>query len=83
VLKGGEEKRGRRLGTSRSRSGFSGKRFLPATRAKYPAGFARPMEALRELALLLKDKAFAARYLAGETGAVKRFPRLHVVAFGE
>jgi hypothetical protein len=41
------------------------------------------MEALRELALLQKDKAFAARYLAGETDAVKRFTRLHEVAFGD
>jgi hypothetical protein len=38
--------------------------------------------AKEELALLQKDKAFAARYLAGETDAVKRFTRLHEVAFG-
>jgi hypothetical protein len=29
---------------------------------------------------LTKDKAFAARYLAGEANAVKRFTRLHEVA---
>ena len=38
--------------------------------------------AKEELALLQKDKAFAARYLAGGTDAVKRFTRLHEVAFG-
>jgi hypothetical protein len=37
--------------------------------------------AKEELALLQKDKAFAARYLAGEADAVKRFTRLHEVAF--
>jgi hypothetical protein len=37
--------------------------------------------AWEELALLRKDKAFAARYLAGEAEAVKRFTRLHEAAF--
>jgi len=37
--------------------------------------------AKEELALLQRDKAFAARYLAGEADAVKRFTRLHEVAF--
>ena len=33
------------------------------------------------LALLQKDKAFATRYLAGEAEAVRKFTRLHEVAF--
>ena len=37
--------------------------------------------AKEELALLQRDKAFATRYLAGEADAVKRFTRLHEVAF--
>jgi hypothetical protein len=37
--------------------------------------------AKEELALLQRDKAFATRYLAGEAEAVKRFTRLHEVAF--
>jgi hypothetical protein len=37
--------------------------------------------AKEELDLLQKDKAFAARYLAGEAEVVKRFTRLHEVAF--
>jgi hypothetical protein len=37
--------------------------------------------AKEELALLQKDKAFATRYLAGETDAVRKFTRLHEVAF--
>ena len=35
----------------------------------------------RGLALLQKDKAFAIRYLAGEADAVRKFTRLHEVAF--
>ena len=37
--------------------------------------------AKEELALLQRDKAFAARYLAGEADAVRKFTRLHEVAF--
>ncbi len=33
------------------------------------------------MALLEREKVFAARYLAGEADAVKRFTRLHEVAF--
>jgi hypothetical protein len=39
--------------------------------------------AKEELALLQKDKAFATRYLAGEAEAVRKFTRLHEVAFAE
>jgi hypothetical protein len=37
--------------------------------------------AKEELALLQRDKAFATRYLAGEADAVRKFTRLHEVAF--
>jgi hypothetical protein len=39
--------------------------------------------ALEEIAALQKDKAFATRYLAGEAEAVRKFTRLHEVAFTE
>jgi hypothetical protein len=37
--------------------------------------------AKEELALLQRDKAFATRYLAGEADAVRKFTRLHEIAF--
>jgi hypothetical protein len=46
-----------------------------------PAASLTKEGAKEELALLQRDKAFAASYLAGEADAVKRFTRLHEVAF--
>jgi len=46
-----------------------------------PAASLTKEGAKEELALLQRDKAFAARYLAGEADAVKRFTRLHEAAF--
>ena len=46
-----------------------------------PAAGVTKEGAREELALLQKDKAFAARYLAGEADAVRKFTRLNEVAF--
>ena len=68
-------------GVFHGRGGCSGKHFLHATYAKCTAGFARPLEVLREPGLLQKDRTFAARCLTGEAGAAGKLNRLYEVAF--
>jgi hypothetical protein len=63
-----------KLGRGLKEDSFAGGSSVPA------AGLTKE-GAKEELALLQRDKAFATRYLAGEADAVRKFTRLHEVAF--
>ncbi len=65
-----------KLGRGLREDSFAGGSSVPA------AGLTKE-GAKEELALLQRDKAFATRYLAGEAEAVRKFTRLHEVAFAE
>jgi len=62
-----------RLGRGLKEDSFAG--------GSVPAAGMTKQAAKEELALLQNDKAFAKRYLSGETSAVKRFTELHRIAF--
>ncbi len=63
-----------KLGRGLKEDSFVGGSSVPA------AGLSKE-GAKEELALLQRDKAFAARYLSGEANAVWKFSRSHEVAF--
>jgi hypothetical protein len=62
-----------RLGRGLKEDSFAG--------GSVPAAGMTKQAAKEELALLQNDKAFAKRYLSGETAAVKRLTELHQIAF--